>query len=161
KVNDKTMNQYLKWWGQGISPPIVQQMIQEDLTEQLNENGYQKASVETRVEAANGKSVYYFDVTTGPQYKTMEIKFKGVEVYKPSDLQNSLQLLYQTPAQMFTEAIHDASSVADNIKVLYLQRGYISAKISIGTIMYDDQSSAVSRVFVIQEGAPLRVDQVT
>lgn len=161
KVTSKQSALYRKWWAQGISPAVVQNMIRKDLQEQLNMNGYQQATVLTRSEQVGDKTVYSFDVTTGPLFKNAELQFQGIQVYTPRDLQKILQTFYASSGKMFTEAIHDPDGVAENIKVLYVQRGYAAASVSSGHVTYDKTSGTVTRAFSVQEGSPMRVLQVT
>lgn len=160
-VKDKAITKYMKWWAQGISPSVVQQMIQQDLLDELYVEGYQRATVATRSEDLNGKMIYAFDVKPGPFYKTVRLDFQGIQIYSPRELQNSLQVFYPSPGAMFSDAIHEGSDVSEKIRVLYLQRGYAAVTVSVGTLSYDNQAGTIKREFVVQEGKPLQVTQVT
>lgn len=159
-VSDKIMSHYFKWWAQGISPLVVQGMIQEDLTRQLNKAGYQKAVVDMDSESSEGRMIYSFNVTPGPLFKTVELKFQGIQAYSPASLQKELRGLFPSTGDMLTDAVHDPFSVVDKIRVLYAQRGYASATVAAGPLTIPDNGGRILREFDIREGEPVRVVSV-
>lgn len=160
-VSEEIMSRYFKWWAQGISPLVVQGMIQEDLIRQLYKAGYQKAVVELNSESSEGRMIYSFVVNPGPQFQTIELKFHGIQAYTPASLQKELRGLFPSTADMLTDAVHDPASVVDKIRVLYAQRGYTSAKVAAGSLTIPGNGGRIIREFDIREGDPVRVVSVT
>lgn len=160
-VPEKIMTRYFKWWAQGISPLVVQGMIQEDLTRQLNKAGYQKAIVDMNSESSGDRMVYSFGVNPGPLFKTVELKFQGIQLYSPASLQKELRGLFPSTVDMLTDAVHDPSSIVDKIRLLYAQHGYTTATIAAGSLTIPGNGGRIIREFDIREGEPVRVVSVT
>lgn len=160
EVGEKLLNNYNRMWRTGISPFVVQQMIQEDLLRQIQLTGCYRASVKVRTEKSDTRTVYYFDADAGPKFSTVELKFLGAEHYDPQILQADLLKLYPSSASLFREAIHKPSDFSEKIKMLYARKGYLRTIIEPGSVDYSTSSDKIVRSINIDEGPISYMDAV-
>lgn len=159
----KKQNEYYRsLWGQGLSPVIVQQLIQEDLLRQLRMAGYHQSTVTTRQVSseAGDRADYHFDVNPGRQFPTVNLEFKNSGHYVPTALQKDLRSLYESSGQMFIEAIHDFSAFQEKIQALYLQHGYVRTAVTAGPVSYQSGTGVIARNILIDEGPLSRISTV-
>jgi outer membrane protein assembly complex protein YaeT len=160
EVGEKLLKNYNRMWRTGISPFVVQQMIQEDLLRQIQLTGCYKASVKVRTEKSETRIIYYFDADPGPKFSTVELKFHGAEHYDPQILQADLLKLYPSSASLFREAIQKPSDFSEKIKMLYAQKGYLRTVIEPGSADYSTSSDKIVRSINIDEGPISYIDTV-
>jgi outer membrane protein assembly complex protein YaeT len=161
KVSEKLLSHYKKMWRTGISAVVVQQMIREDLLKQLQLTGHQQASVKTGMTKSNSHTVYSFDVTPGPRFTSVELKFLGAENYDPLVLQNDLGELYRSDDEIFRDAIHKASDFCEKIKMLYAQQGFLKAVVEPGPVQFSSDTRKIIKIVQIKEGTVSQIDSVT
>ena len=161
KVGEKLLRYYTRWWRQGISPAVVQQLIQEDLSRQVQLAGYHKASISTRTERKNEATLYHFDVNSGIRFASVELQFRGADHYDPPTLQKDLSKLYASSAAMFVDAVNDFSSFQDKVRTLYVQRGYLRTNVSAGPILVEEEAGKIVKQVQIEEGPVSRIAAVT
>jgi outer membrane protein assembly complex protein YaeT len=160
EVGEKLLKNYNRMWRTGISPFVVQQMIQEDLLRQIQLRGCYKASVKVRSEKSDTRTIYYFDADPGPKFSTVELKFDGAEHYDPEILQDDLSKLYPSSESLFREAIHKTSDFAEKVKMLYAQKGYLRTSIEPRPVDYSTSSGTIVRSINIDEGPISYIDTV-
>ncbi len=162
EIGDKLLKKYKQMWRTGISPVVVQQMIQEDLLKQIQLEGFYKASVKLRTEKRDPYTMYYFDVDPGPEFSTVKLMFHGADHYDPEILQADLVREYRfSSANLFREAIQKPSDFSEKIKMLYIQKGYLRTVVEPGRVEYSTASGEIVRAIDINEGPISYVDMVT
>ncbi len=161
EIGEKLLNRYKRMWRTGISATVVQQMIQEDFLRQLQSIGFYKASVNTRTEQTNARTLYYFEATPGTRFTSVELEFQGAKHYDPKILQKDLGQLYLSSADLFRDAIHKPSDFADKIKMLYARQGYLQTTIEPGPVRFPSDSGKIVSVVQIEEGPLSQIAGVT
>ncbi|MCI0444983.1 translocation/assembly module TamB domain-containing protein [bacterium] len=162
EIGGKLLKNYKRMWRTGISPIVVQQMIQEDLLQQIQLTGCYKASVKLRTEKKDPYTIYYFDVDPGPKFSTVKLMFHGADHYDPEILQADLVREYNfSPASLFREAIQKPSDFSEKIKMLYIQKGYLRTVAEPGRVEYSSDSGEIVRTIDLNEGPISYVDTVT
>jgi outer membrane protein insertion porin family len=160
EVSGKLRSKYEQMWRTGISAAVTQQMIQEDLLEEMQYQGFYEATVEAQTTDTDARKMYTFLATPGTKYSSVHLDFRGAAQYRAEDLQKDLIRVFPSSAALFHEAIHKSDDFTEKIRLLYVQKGYLRTEIQPGSVEYDSGSGKIVRTILIEEGPVSRVAEI-
>ena len=154
-----------KWWRWFSDSRLVKKDFDEDKKKIISfyrKNGFRDARIEM-------DSVYLFDkeslnividITEGAKYHYKDIDWKGNELYPSALLSKVLQIkegdVYD--ATLLNERLM-ASQEGDDVRTLYMDRGYLFANIT--PLERQVEGDSISLQILVYEGQPATVDRVT
>jgi outer membrane protein insertion porin family len=155
----KRMKKYLQWWREGFSEQTVLEQIRDDLLKELWGDKYLRAQVEVNSEIENGSGRYIFQITPNTEYKQITLHYPGAVQFPEKELHDELLGLYGSRIDLDVDAFHRFRTLKDYIVALYVQKGFLDAKVEEGKVTYNDDGTA-EREVIINEGKVARIQDL-
>ena len=160
KIKGKQLDQYKKWWREGLSENLVISLIQQDLLRSLWLDGYHQASVIQTTSTNNNVIDYHFEISPGIKFTVAEIKFQGNKLINSDDLTKGILVFYESHNEMISEAIHDFAKFKQKVEAAYIQKGLLLSKPEPGPLSSEPKSGKIVRQVFIQEGPYSKIAEV-
>jgi outer membrane protein assembly complex protein YaeT len=150
------LERYNSWWREGFSENSVLGFIQQDLLQDLWQDGYHLAEVREETDTA-ANITYHFYVKPGNKFQT-KLKFDGTHQMK--DLDQEIARLYGSPQQMSVEAIHNFAAFSQKFKTALIRHGFLNPKIVEHTNHFDVSAGTVETQIRIDQGPASSISQI-
>lgn len=158
EVSPGQLENYRRLWREGFSPAGVTQLIREQLLRDLWLAGYHKAEVQADTSTQNGVTQHRFTVNPGTLYAETQIKLLKAEQYPADELEEDLRTLYEDSDELYSDAVHNFTSIERKIVALYVRRGFLETSVESGSL-HLSPGLAVKEI-TVNEGAPSKIVDV-
>lgn len=160
KIKGKQMDQYKKWWREGISENLVLRLIRDNLQRELWLRGYHQATVDQTTSEQNGVTDYRFEVSSGVKFIHAQIEFTGNSYITSEHLLQDIILFYDSKEQMISEAIHDFKAFKQKVEAAYIQQGLLQSKPESGPLSIEEAARKIVKQVSIEEGPFSRIAKI-
>ena len=160
KIKGKQIDQFKKWWREGISESLVLRLIQDNLLQDLWVHGYHEASVKQTTVDQNGVRNYQFEISPGVQFVHSQIEFTGNSYLSSEHLLEDIILFYDSREEMISEAIHDFKRFKEKVEAAYIQQGLLLSNPESGPLRLDAAGRSIVKQVSIEEGPFSRIEKI-